>query len=229
LPAITEALAEGINVNVTLIFARERYGEVMAAHLAGLEKRLAKGLPIDRVASVASFFVSRVDTNVDARLQSIMERQDPQTKAAGLLLGQAAIANARLAYADFKAVIATRRFQELKASGARPQRPLWASTSTKNPAYRDVIYVEELIGPDTVNTMPPQTLVAFLEHGVVRPGSLEEELEAARQSLDGLEKLGISIKAVTQQLEDEGVKSFSEAFTALLDAVGQRSRAVHNA
>jgi transaldolase len=166
---------------------------------------------------------------VDARLQSIMERQDPQTKAAGLLLGQAAIANARLAYADFKAVIATRRFQELKASGARPQRPLWASTSTKNPAYRDVIYVEELIGPDTVNTMPPQTLVAFLEHGVVRPGSLEEELEAARQSLDGLEKLGISIKAVTQQLEDEGVKSFSEAFTALLDAVGQRSRAVHNA
>jgi transaldolase len=229
LPAITEALAEGINVNVTLIFARERYGEVMAAHLAGLEKRLAKGLPIDRVASVASFFVSRVDTNVDARLQAIMERQDPQTKAAGLLLGQAAIANARLAYADFKAVIATRRFQELKASGARPQRPLWASTSTKNPAYRDVIYVEELIGPDTVNTMPPQTLVAFLEHGVVRPGSLEEELEAARQSLDGLEKLGISIKAVTQQLEDEGVKSFSEAFTALLDAVGQRSRAVHNA
>jgi transaldolase len=138
------------------------------------------------------------------------------------LLGQAAIANARLAYADFKAGIATRRFQELKASGARPQRPLWASTSTKNPAYRDVIYVEDLIGPDTVNTMPPQTLVAFLEHGVVRPSSLEENVEAARQSLDVLEELGISMKAVTQQLEDEGVKSFSDAFTALLEAVETR-------
>ena len=225
LPAITEALAEGINVNVTLIFSRSRYAEVMEAHLAGLEKRLAKGLPIDRLASVASFFVSRVDTNIDPRLQAIVDRKGPQADTAKQLLGQAAIANARLAYADFKAFIATRRFQEIKASAGRPQRPLWASTSTKNPAYRDVIYVEELIGPDTVNTMPPQTLVAFLEHGQVRPGSLEEGVKGAQQALDGLEGLGISMKAVTQQLEDEGVKSFSDAFTALLQAVEKRSRA----
>ena len=225
LPAITEALAEGINVNVTLIFSRERYAKVMDAHLAGLEKRLATGLPIDRVASVASFFVSRVDTNIDPRLQAIIDCQDPQADAAELLLGKAAIANARLAYADFKAFIASKRFQKIKASGGRPQRPLWASTSTKNPAYRDVIYVEELIGPDTVNTMPPQTLVAFLDHGQVCPGRLEENVKGAQQALDGLEGLGISMKAVTQQLEDEGVKSFSDAFTALLAAVEKRSQA----
>lgn len=222
LPAITDALAAGINVNVTLIFSRQRYAEVMDAHLAGLEKRLAQRLPIDRVASVASFFVSRVDTNIDPRLQAIIQDQGPRAAAAKQLLGKAAIANARLAYADFKAVIASERFQKLKASGARPQRPLWASTSTKNPAYRDVIYVEELIGPDTVNTMPPQTLVAFLEHGVVRPGSLEENIAAAHQDFASLEALGISMKAVTQQLEDEGVKSFSDAFAALLEAVEER-------
>jgi transaldolase len=226
LPAITEALAEGVNVNVTLIFARERYAEVMAAHLTGLEKRLAQGLPIDRVASVASFFVSRVDTNVDARLQKIIDGQGSQAAAAEGLLGKAAIANARLAYADFKAVTASGRFQKLKAAGGRPQRPLWASTSTKNPAYRDVIYVEELIGPDTVNTMPPQTLAAFLDHGQVCPGSLQENLKGVQQALEALESLGISMKAVTQQLEDEGVKSFSDAFTALLEAVEKRSLAV---
>jgi transaldolase len=225
LPAITEALAEGINVNVTLIFSRERYAEVMEAHLSGLEKHLAKGLPIDRVASVASFFVSRVDTNVDPRLQAMVDCQDPQAAVARQLLGKAAIANARLAYADFKAFTKNERFQKIKASGGRPQRPLWASTSTKNPAYRDVIYVEELVGPDTVNTMPPQTLVAFLEHGQVRPGSLEEKVTEAHQALDALEGLGISMKAVTQQLEDEGVKSFSDAFTALLEAVEKRSQA----
>jgi transaldolase len=226
LPAITEAIAEGINVNVTLIFSRARYAKVMDAYLAGLEKRLAKGLPIDRIASVASFFVSRVDTNIDPRLQAIIDCQGPQADAAELLLGKAAIANARLAYAEFKSVIGTRRFQKLKASGGRPQRPLWASTSTKNPAYRDVIYVEELIGPDTVNTMPPQTLVAFLDHGQVCPGSLEENVNEAQQAMDDLEGLGISMKTVTQQLEDEGVKSFSDAFTALLQAVEKRSQAV---
>jgi transaldolase len=222
LPAITDALADGINVNVTLIFARERYAEVMAAHLAGLEKRLAQGLPIDWVASVASFFVSRVDTHIDQRLQAMIDRRDPGAGTARELLGKAAIANARLAYADFKAVTASERFQKLRAAGAHPQRPLWASTSTKNPAYRDVIYVEELVGANTVNTVPPQTLVAFLEHGVIRPGSLEEGLDAARQTFSELENLGISMRAVTQQLEDEGVKSFSDAFTALLDAVAGR-------
>lgn len=224
LPAITEALAEGINVNVTLIFSRQRYAEVMEAHLAGLEKRLEKGLPIERIASVASFFVSRVDTNIDPRLHAIIDRQDAQGDIAKQLIGKAAIANARLAYADFKTFIATKRFQKILANSARPQRPLWASTSTKNPAYRDVIYVEELVGENTVNTMPPQTLAAFLEHGVVRAGSLEENLLEAQKSLDNLEDLGISMKAVTQQLEDEGVKAFSDAFTALLNAVEKRSQ-----
>lgn len=224
LPAIADALADGINVNVTLIFARERYAEVMAAHLAGLEKRLARGLPIDQIASVASFFVSRVDTHVDARLQAIIDSHDLRAGVASKLLGKAAIANARLAYADFKAVVASERFQKLIAAGGRPQRPLWASTSTKNPAYRDVIYVEELIGANTVNTVPPQTLAAFLEHGVIRPGSLEEGLDAARQTLSDLENLGISMQAVTRQLEEEGVKSFSDAFTALLEAVARRSQ-----
>lgn len=221
LPAITGALAAGINVNVTLIFALERYREVMQAHMAGLEQRLAQGLPIDQVASVASFFVSRVDTHIDARLQAIVNEGGAQAMSAKLLPGKAAIANARLAYTDFKQGMASVRWQKLKAMGARPQRPLWASTSTKNPNYRDVIYVEELIGPETVNTVPPQTLAAFLDHGQVRM-SLEENLEAARQTLADLEPLGISMPEVTKQLEAEGVKAFSDAFTVLLKAIDQR-------
>lgn len=221
LPAITEALAAGINVNVTLIFALERYREVMEAYLRGLEQRIATGLPVDQIASVASFFVSRVDTNVDARLQRLIAAGGPEAAKAQRLLGKAAIANAKLAYADFKRVFSTERFQALAAQGARLQRPLWASTSTKNPAYRDVIYVEELIGPHTVNTMPPQTLLAFLDHGRVRP-SLEENLEEAYQVFAELEALGISMAEVTQQLEEEGVKAFSEAFTVLLQALERR-------
>jgi len=224
LPAITAGIAAGININVTLIFSLVRYAEVMDAYMAGLEQRLAQGLPIDRIASVASFFVSRVDTNVDARLQKIIAAGGAQAKPATALLGKAAIANARLAYADFKAVIATQRWQKLKASGARVQRPLWASTSTKNPDYRDVIYVEELIGADTVNTVPPQTLVAFLLHGEVRP-SLEKDLTAARQALADLEALGVSMAEVTYQLEVDGVKSFADAFTTLLKAVDERLQA----
>jgi transaldolase len=218
LPAITEAIAAGINVNVTLIFSLERYAEVMEAYLSGLEKRAAAGLPLERIASVASFFVSRVDTNVDARLQKIIAAGNPK---AAKLLGKAAIANARLAYADYKKVFTSERFLLLKAKGARVQRPLWASTSTKNPAYRDVIYIEELIGPDTVNTVPPQTLVAFLDHGTVRP-SLEEDLDGARKSLAKLEKLGISMAEVTYELEVDGVKAFADAFTVLLKAIEDR-------
>ncbi len=223
LPAITEAIAAGINVNVTLIFALQRYAAVMDAYLSGLEKRVAAGLPVDRITSVASFFVSRVDTNVDARLQKIIQAGGAQAQKAQALLGKAAIANARLAYADFKQVFASNRFHKLAALGARVQRPLWASTSTKNPAYRDVIYVEELIGPDTVNTMPPQTVVAFLDHGIVRL-SLEDGFPQANQTLADLESLGISMQEVTAQLEDEGVKSFSDAFTVLLKAVEDRRR-----
>lgn len=221
LPAITDAIAAGININVTLIFSRERYAEVVDAYMKGLEKRVSDGLPVNSIASVASFFVSRVDTNIDQRLQEVIKKGGSQAAQATALLGKAAIANTRLVYADFKKFFAGERFEKLKAKGARTQRPLWASTSTKNPAYRDVIYVEELIGADTVNTMPPQTVVAFLDHGKVRP-SLEENLPAARQDLDDLEKLGVAMKEVTSQLEDEGVKSFSDAFTVLLKAVDSR-------
>ena len=219
LPAITGAIAEGINVNVTLIFALDRYLAVMDAYLAGLEKRVAAGLPVDRIASVASFFVSRVDTKVDGRLSEIIDLGDAHAKKAQRLLGKAAIANARLAYAKYQEVFGAPRFQALKAQGARIQRPLWASTSTKNPAYRDVRYVEELVGPDTVNTMPPHTLKAFLDHGKVRPGSLFENVPEAGQTLASLETLGISMRTVTDELELAGVKSFANAYTALLDAV----------
>jgi len=224
LPAITDAIAAGINVNVTLIFSLQRYAEVMDAYMKGLERRVAEGLPIGSIASVASFFVSRVDTKIDPRLQEIIPTGGQQARDAKALLGKAAIANARLAYADFKKAFASERFLKLKAKGARVQRPLWASTSTKNPDYRDVMYVEELVGPDTVNTVPPQTLVAFLEHGQVRL-SLEEDLEGARQTLAELEKLGILMKTVTSELEEQGVKSFSDAFTVLLEAVDKRRQA----
>jgi len=219
LPAITGAIAEGINVNVTLIFALDRYRAVMDAYLAGLEERAAAGRPMDRIASVASFFVSRVDTKVDGRLAEIIDRGSVRAERAQRLQGKAAIANARIAYATYQEVFGAPRFQVLKAQGARIQRPLWASTSTKNPSYRDVIYVEELVGPDTVNTMPPQTVKAFLDHGQVRPGSLMEDVAGAQQTLASLEALGISMAAVTDALEREGVKSFADAYTALLDAV----------
>jgi len=209
---------------VTLIFSLERYAEVMDAYLMGLERRAAQGLAVDSIASVASFFVSRVDTKVDAFLQEIILKGGAQMEKASALLGKAAIANARLAYADFKRTFGADRFLQLKAKGARVQRPLWASTSTKNPAYRDVLYVEELIGPETVDTVPPQTLVAFLDHGQVR-ASLEENLDGARQELAALEALGISMRQVTNELEVEGVKSFADAFTVLLSAVEKRTQA----
>jgi transaldolase len=226
LPAITAAIAAGINVNVTLIFSNERYASVMEAYRKGLEKRSAEGLPTSSIASVASFFVSRVDTKVDGYLMGMIDRGGTRSEKAEGLLGKAAIANARLAYADFKEAVAAHQFQALKAKAARVQRPLWASTSTKNPNYRDVVYVEELIGPDTVNTVPPQTLAAFLDHGRVRPGSLEENVAEAEQVMADLEALGISMNAVTGELEQEGVKSFADAFTALLAAVETRRKAV---
>jgi transaldolase len=223
--AITGATAEGINVNVTLIFALDRYLAVMDAYLSGLEERVAAGLPVDRIASVASFFVSRVDTKVDGRLAEMIDDRDACADTVRSLLGKAAIANARLAYAEYQKVFGAPRFTTLKAHGARVQRPLWASTSTKNPAYRDVVYVEELVGPDTVNTMPPQTVKAFLDHGQVRPGSLMEDVQGAEQTLANLEALGISMGIVTAELELEGVKSFADAYTALLEAVAASRKA----
>jgi transaldolase/glucose-6-phosphate isomerase len=224
IPAVREAIAEGINVNITLIFSQQRYAEVMEAYLTGLERRSAAGLPVNHIASVASFFVSRVDSKIDAKLNDIVGASGAQAELAQSLLGRAAIANARLAYAKFKEVFSSKRFLALQAKGARVQRPLWASTSTKNPAYRDVMYVEELIGKDTVNTVPPQTLDAFRDHGEVRL-SLEENLDQARLQLSNLENLGISLDQATQELEQEGVKSFSDAFTALLKTVEERRKA----
>lgn len=217
LPAVREAIASGINVNITLIFSQERYADVIEAYLTGLERRTAAGLPIHRIASVASFFVSRVDSKVDAKLVELA-KSDPRALGLG---GKAAIANARLAYGLFQKVFASDRFLSLKEKGARVQRPLWASTSTKNPSYRDVIYVEELIGPDTVNTVPPQTLEAFRDHGKVR-FSLTEGIELARTDLAALETMGISMAEVTEQLEMEGVKAFSDAYTALIKTLDER-------
>jgi transaldolase len=224
IPAITDAIAAGINVNVTLIFSLQRYAEVMDAYMRGLEKRVESGLPVDSIASVASFFVSRVDTLIDPRLQEIIAAEGQQAIEAKDMPGKAAIANARLAYSDFKQTFSSQRFHELRAKGSRVQRPLWASTSTKNPEYRDVLYVEELIGPDTVNTIPPQTLAAFLDHGQVRL-SLEEDLTGANRILADLEKLGISIAEVTHELEEQGVKSFSDSFTVLLEGIEERRQA----
>jgi len=225
LPAITAAIADGINVNVTLIFSRERYAEVMEAYITGLEQRVAAGRPVDRIASVASFFVSRVDTKIDGHLAEMIDREGKRVDKAATLLGKAAIANAKLAYADYKGVFGSERFQQLRAHGARVQRPLWASTGTKNPKYSDVMYVDDLIGPDTVNTVPPQTLASLLDHGVVRPGTLEEDLAGAEKVLLDLETLGISMRVITQELEDEGVKSFMNAYTEVVEKMDQRRQA----
>jgi len=223
LPAIEQAIAEGINVNVTLVFSLKRYTQVMQAYLQGLERRLEAGNSLDHVASVASFFVSRVDTLVDGRLEQILREEGPKAPRAAALLGKAAIANAKLAYAQFEAFFDDDRFRPLREHGARLQRPLWASTSTKNPAYRDVVYVENLIGQHTVNTLPPATLVAFREHGVAEP-TIEQGLSAARAQLEALEELGISMDRVTSQLETEGVGKFAESFEGLLDTLSSRGQ-----
>jgi transaldolase/glucose-6-phosphate isomerase len=212
IPAIRKTIAAGVNVNVTLIFSLTRYAEVMDAYLSGLEDRLAAGHPIDHIASVASFFVSRVDTKIDPKLPD----RSP-------LKGKAAIANAKLAYDLYQQTFAGRRWENLKVKGARVQRPLWASTSTKNPAYPDTIYVDNLIGPETVNTVPPQTLQAFKDHGTVE-ATLLRGLEEARQVIAQLEALGISMEAVSQELEDEGVKAFADAFTQLLATIDERRK-----
>jgi transaldolase len=215
LPAIRQAIAAGLNINVTLIFSIERYQAVMDAYLSGLEDRAAQRLPLKGIASVASFFVSRIDVNVDKRLQNL------DTERASALLGKTAIANARLAYQAFKAVFGSDRFAALKAEGAQLQRPLWASTGTKNPDYPDTLYVDELVGPNTVNTIPPATLDAFRDHGHAAP-KIESDLDEARHVFAELEALDISMAEVTQALEEEGVKSFAQAFVSLLDTIEKR-------
>src|SRR5437868_1356518 len=202
LPAITEVIAGGINVNVTLIFSEEVYAAVAEAYIAGLERRAADGLPVDHIASVASVFVSRIDAAVDNQLTYRTRRLDDETEKSKLsaLLGKAAIANTRLLYQRFKQIFNDQRFAALRASGAQVQRPLWASTGTKNPTYKDTLYVEELIGPDTVDTVPPATYTAFRDHGLERL-SLEEDLDGARATIQQLTDAGVDRPAAMHQLQ----------------------------
>jgi transaldolase len=227
IPAIRKTLSDGINVNVTLIFAIESYRAVTEAYIQALEDRKAAGKDITHIASVASFFVSRVDVLVDPLLdKKIQATSDPaEQQKLKALQGKAAIANARLVYQDFKQIFSTPHFEELKKAGARVQRPLWASTSTKNPAYRDVLYAEELIGPDTVDTMPLETIEHFADHGRVR-SSIEDDLAGARQTLDTLEQAGIHYAQVTQQLLDEGVQKFADSFHQLFAGIDSKKNAI---
>ncbi len=222
IPAVEQSIYEGININVTLIFSLERYADVMEAYIKGLERRAEEGKPLDRSASVASFFVSRVDTAVDARLEALIKQEGASAERAHTLLGKAAIANAKLAYAQFKVIFNDERFERLRELGARVQRPLWASTSTKNPSYPDVLYVDELIGPETVNTLPPQTLDAFRDHGKAED-KLEAGLSDARAQLEAIEALNIALDEVTLELEQAGVRAFADAYAALIDTVEQRA------
>jgi len=221
IPAIERSIAEGINVNITLIFSQKRYEKVMEAYLSGLERRVEDGKSLDSIASVASFFVSRMDTKVDKRLDTIIGHGGEKASKAEKLKGKSAIANAKLAYQEFLKVFDSERFKKLKSEGGNLQRPLWASTSTKNPAYPDTLYVDKLIGPNTVNTVPPQTLEAFNDHGNVAP-TIESDLPQEREILDSLEELGISLKNVTDELEEEGVDSFSKSFESLLESIDDR-------
>ena len=221
--AFRQVISEGINVNVTLVFSLESYRKVAEAYIAGLEERAAAGRPIERIASVASFFVSRVDTAVDNKLDQLIAGQDDEARKNELraLQGKAAIANAKLAYDAYKEIFAGARWDALAHKGARTQRCLWASTSTKNPKYRDILYAEQLIGPDTVDTMPPQTIKAFLDHAVVER-TVDKDVDQARAALAAIEKAGISMDAVTLQLQQDGVKLFADSFDELIDAISAR-------
>jgi len=213
LPAITQAISEGISVNVTLIFSLERYDAVIDAYMAGLEKAAEAGRDLSGIASVASFFVSRVDTEVDKRLDKL------GTDEARAMRGKAAIANARLAYELYEKRIATPRWEALKAHGARVQRPLWASTSTKDPSFPDTMYVVDLVAPDTVNTMPEGTIHAMADHGRLRGDTIRGTYDDARAVIADLEKLGISYDDVVAVLEDEGVAKFAASWNELIETV----------
>ncbi len=218
IPAITQLIAAGVNVNVTLIFGLENYKAVAEAYISGLEKLAAAGPsavaghPVDAVASVASFFVSRVDSVIDKELGKLNQPE---------MLGKSAIANSKLAYADFRQIFSGSRWQALKDKGARVQRVLWASTSTKNPDYVDTLYVDELIGPDTVNTIPPATLESFMDHGRVAE-TLTVNREEAQRQIEKLAELGIDLQAVTKQLQDDGVIAFAKPFDALLQSIAEK-------
>jgi transaldolase len=218
LPAISRCLAEGISINVTLIFSLDRYDAVIDAFLEGMEAALASGQDLSRLRSVASFFVSRVDSEVDARLDKI------GSAGALALRGTAAVANARIAYEHYEQTCAGRRWQSLAAAGARPQRPLWASTSTKNPAYDDTMYVADLVAPGVVNTMPEETLEAVLDHGSIEPDTVRDHYAEAHAALDALRAVGVDYADVVQTLEDEGIEKFIGSWTELERQVGVQLR-----
>ncbi len=218
LPAIEQALTDGININVTLMFSMRHYLAVVETYLCALEARAKAGQPIDQMASVASFFVSRVDTLLDAKLEQIVKAEGPNANLAAALLGRAGVANSQLVYEKYEELFGGDRFKALSAKGARPQRVLWASTSTKNPKYSDLLYVDTLIGPDTVNTVPPETYRAILDHAVVER-TVDRDLAAARQVVDGLKALGFDLNEVGEQLSIEGVDKFTKSFDGLLKVI----------
>jgi transaldolase len=226
LPAIRRLLSEGVNVNVTLLFSRDAYRAVADAHVEALEERVARGDAVAHVASVASFFVSRIDAAIDPRLDALVEGDAPEEtrRRARALRGRVAIANAKLAYEDWRARVATPRWRKLREAGAMPQRLLWASTSTKDPRYRDVMYVEALIGPETVDTVPPATFDAFRDHGRAA-ATLAQDVEGARAALADLAALGVSLDAVTERLLEDGVRLFAEPFAKLLATIEARRAA----
>lgn len=224
IPAIRQLISEGINVNVTLIFGLPRYRQVAEAYIAGLEARLNKGESVNQIASVASFFLSRIDALVDPMVEKYLEPGGKNTENAKKVLGQVAISSAKEAYQIYKEIFDSSRFKKLTDKGAREQRLLWASTSNKNPDYSDVKYIEPLIGPNTVNTVPFETINAYRDHG--DPESrLEKDIKQARMVLELLPELGINIDTVTQQLEDEGVKKFVEPFDKLMESLTKKSSA----
>ncbi|MFL5761615.1 MAG: transaldolase [Thermomicrobiales bacterium] len=229
-PVIGEMLRKGININITLLFSIQNYERVALAFVSAVEQRVAAGEPVDRLASVASFFVSRVDTLVDKQLDAKIASASNDEEAATYraLQGRVAIANAKLAYAKFQEIFDSPRFAPLRAAGAQVQRPLWASTGTKNPAYSDVLYIDTLIGPDTVNTMPEKTLYAFLDHGKVRR-TVDTDLDQARQVVADLAAAGMDLAAVTAQLEEEGITTFEKSFDALLAGVERKRSALKEA
>src|ERR1035441_7898041 len=225
IPAFRQLISEGINVNVTLLFAQEVYEEVAAAFIDGVEKFAASGGDVSKVASVASFFISRIDSLVDSLIGDQLKKETDASRKAKLqgILGKVAIANGKLTYEAYQRIFSFPRWKALAAKGAQTQRVLWASTSTKNPNYRDMIYVEELIGPDTVNTMPPATIDAFRDHGLLR-NALSEDVPGAQKVMDDLARAGISIQQVTDKLTDDGVKLFADAFDKLLAAVAKSTQ-----
>jgi transaldolase len=223
--AVRQLIANGVNVNITLLFAIAAHKSVIEAYMSGLEDRIALGKTISTIHSVASFFVSRVDSEVDKRLDAAAKAGTIDQETLKSLAGKAAIANAKLAYRLFQEQIATPRWQALAGRGATVQRPLWASTSTKNPAYRDVMYVEQLIGPDTVNTMPPQTLEAFRDHGVVKR-TVDAGLDESERTVRSLEERGISMREVTDKLLVDGLASFQKSFDTLLAGLQKKTKAL---